>query len=77
MDQVRAAFARGGLVRPQTGRWLAGVCAGVAARFGIEAWVVRLLLVALIVLPGSAVVVYAVLWFCMPPVGWVPPARTP
>ncbi|MBO0901376.1 PspC domain-containing protein [Cellulomonas sp. zg-ZUI22] len=76
MDGIRGAFARAGLVRPQNGRWLAGVCAGVAARTGIDAWMVRLALLLLTILPGSAVVVYAVLWFCMPPQGWVPPTRT-
>ena len=77
MDGVRQAFARAGLSRPQTGRWLAGVCAGVAARLDIDAWIVRLVLVALLVLPGSPFLIYAVLWICMPPQGWVPPVRTP
>lgn len=77
MDEVRGMFARAGLSRPQQGRWLAGVAAGVAARLGIDAWIVRLLLVVLAVAGGSAVLVYALLWFCMPPVGWIPPARTP
>ena len=76
MDGIRGAFARAGLTRPQDGRWLAGVCAGVAARVGVETWVVRLLLLLLLVLPGSPFVIYAVLWFCMPSQGWVPPART-
>ncbi|UZN03980.1 PspC domain-containing protein [Cellulomonas sp. S1-8] len=75
MDGIRGAFARAGLVRPQTGRWLAGVCAGVAAKLGIEPWIVRLLLVVSIVLPGTQVLLYAALWFCMPPQGWVAPMR--
>ena len=75
MDGVRAAFARAGLVRTYEGRWLAGVCSGVAARLGIEAWVVRLVLLLLLVLPGSPFLVYAVLWICMPPQGWVAPVR--
>ncbi|MBD7917376.1 PspC domain-containing protein [Cellulomonas sp. Sa3CUA2] len=77
MDGVREAFARAGLSRPYTGRWLAGVCAGVAVRLGIEAWVVRLVLLALLVLPGSPFLIYAILWVCMPPQGWVAPVRTP
>ena len=77
MDGIRAAFARAGLSRPQTGRWLAGVCAGVAARLGVDAWIVRLVLVLLLVLPGSPFLIYAVLWFCMPSQGWVGPPRTP
>jgi len=77
MDGIRAAFARAGLSRPQTGRWLAGVCTGLAARLGVETWVVRLVFVLLLVLPGPSVIVYAGLWFCMPSQGWVAPPRTP
>ena len=77
MDELRGTFARAGLLRPQQGRWLAGVAAGVAARLNVDAWVVRLLLLLLLAAGGSAVLVYAVLWICMPPVGWIPPARTP
>lgn len=77
MDELRATFARAGLVRPQQGRWLAGVAAGVAARVGIDAWILRLVLVVLSVMGGSAVLLYIGLWICMPPAGWIPPARTP
>lgn len=77
METVRETFARAGLVRPQAGRWLAGVCAGVAGRLGIDAWIVRLLLILLLVMGGSSILIYAVLWLCMPPQGWVPPVRTP
>lgn len=76
MDEVRATFARAGLVRVQRGRWLAGVAAGLAARLTIDAWIVRLLLVILAFMGGSAVLLYVILWFCMPPVGWIPPARS-
>ncbi|QGQ20395.1 PspC domain-containing protein [Cellulomonas sp. JZ18] len=76
MDGIRGAFARAGLVRPYAGRMLAGVCAGVAARAGVDPWVVRLALLLLLVLPGSPFVIYAALWICMPAQGWVPPART-
>ncbi|WP_136518410.1 MULTISPECIES: PspC domain-containing protein [Cellulomonas] len=76
MDGIRGAFARAGLVRPYAGRLLAGVCAGVAARAGVDAWLVRLVLLLLLVLPGSPFLIYAVLWICMPAQGWVPPART-
>ncbi|QCB94649.1 PspC domain-containing protein [Cellulomonas shaoxiangyii] len=76
MDEIRSAFARAGLVRPYAGRLLAGVCAGVAVRAGVPAWIVRLVLVLLLVLPGSPFLIYAVLWFCMPSQGWVPGVRT-
>lgn len=75
MDQIRSAFLRAGMVRPYRDRWLAGVCAGTAHRLGTEPWVIRLALLLLTVLPGSAALVYLVLWLCMPPEGWTPPAR--
>lgn len=77
MDQVRETFARAGLSRPQTGRWLAGVCTGLAARLGVDPWIPRLAFVLLTVMGGSSLLVYAVLWFCMPPQGWIAPPRTP
>ena len=45
---------------------IAGVCAGLADRFGWSTFMVRLLFVLSIVLPGSQVIVYLVLWFMMP-----------
>lgn len=77
MDELRGMFARAGLSRPQEGRWVAGVASGLAARLGIDAWIVRLLFFLLLAVGGSALLLYGLLWFCMPPVGWIPPARTP
>ncbi len=77
MDQLRAAFAKAGLTRPYEGRWLGGVAAGLAVRLGIDAWIVRLAFVLISVLPGSSLVLYVLLWICMPPTGWVAPVRTP
>lgn len=58
---------RQGLVRPQEDRVLAGVCAGLARKFGINPWGARLLfLLALMVLPGSQLIVYPILWVLMP-----------
>ena len=54
------------LVRPRQGRVFAGVCAGLAQRFGWSTAMVRLLFVLSIVLPGSQVIVYLVLWLLMP-----------
>jgi phage shock protein PspC (stress-responsive transcriptional regulator) len=58
-----------GLVRPRDGRWIAGVCAGIADRFGIPRNVVRAIFVASIVLPGPQFVVYLALWILMPSEG--------
>ena len=67
MDDIRSAFARQGLIRPRDSRVLGGVCAGVGRRFGLTPWISRLLFVLLLmVLPGSQLLVYPVLWFLMP-----------
>ena len=61
------AFRRQGLVRPRQGRILAGVCAGLARRFGINPTIMRILfIVTLIVIPGSQLIVYPILWILMP-----------
>ena len=61
------AFRRQGLVRPRQGRILGGVCAGLARRFGIGATMMRILfVVTLIVIPGSQILVYPILWILMP-----------
>jgi phage shock protein C len=61
------AFRRQGLLRPRQGRILGGVCAGLARRFGIAPWAMRILfVVALIVIPGSQIIVYPILWILMP-----------
>ena len=64
---VHAAFAAQGLVRPREGRVLAGVCAGLARRTGLTPWTARLLFVlVLLVVPGSQLLVYPLLWLLMP-----------
>jgi phage shock protein PspC (stress-responsive transcriptional regulator) len=61
------AFRRQGLVRPRQGRILGGVCAGLARRFGIGPTTMRILfVVTLIVIPGSQIIVYPILWILMP-----------
>ena len=61
------AFRRQGLVRPRQGRILGGVCAGLACRFGIGATMMRILfVVTLIVIPGSQIIIYPLLWILMP-----------
>ena len=46
---------------------VAGVCAGLGRRFGLGPWMTRLLFVLLLmVLPGSQLLVYPVLWILMP-----------
>ncbi|KXK61738.1 MULTISPECIES: PspC domain-containing protein [Micromonospora] len=54
------------LVRPREGRMFAGVCAGLAQRFGMSAGMVRLLFLLSLLLPGTQVIIYLVLWVLMP-----------
>jgi len=54
------------LQRPRTGRLIAGVCAGLARRFGWNANVVRLLFVLSCLLPGPQFIIYIVMWIVIP-----------
>ncbi len=67
MNDIHQSFARQGLVRPRDDRVLGGVCAGLGRRFGIGPWAARLLFVLLLmVIPGSQILIYPVLWILMP-----------
>jgi phage shock protein C len=67
MNDISQSLARNGLVRPQEGRLLGGVVAGLGRRFGIRPWPARLLFVlTLMVIPGSQILVYPILWILMP-----------
>ncbi|WP_134742339.1 PspC domain-containing protein [Nocardioides sp. 503] len=67
MNDIQQSFARQGLVRPRGSRLLGGVCAGIARRFGMGEWTARLLFVLiLMVVPGSQLLIYPVLWILMP-----------
>ncbi len=59
-------FQTQGLYRPRNNRVIAGVCAGLARRFGLSPFVVRLLFVLSILLPGPQFILYIVLWVLMP-----------
>ena len=54
------------LVRPRKGRWIAGVCAGIADRFGVSRFGVRALFVVSIILPGPQFLIYIALWVFIP-----------
>lgn len=53
------------LSRPQNGKVIAGVCAGLARRFGLPKSLVRLVFV-IFGLVGAGEVAYIVLWVMMP-----------
>ena len=81
MNQIQQSLARQGLVRPRNSRVLGGVCAGIGQRYGIAPWTARLLFVLLLmVIPGSQILVYPILWILMPSADAVehqPPANPP
>lgn len=67
MDKIHDSLRNQGLVRPSDGRILGGVCAGLGRRFGIDPWPARLLFVAaLMLIPGSQLLIYPLLWVLMP-----------
>ena len=54
------------LVRPRDDRVIAGVCAGLARRFGMKAGTMRFLFVLSCLLPGPQFLIYAALWIVVP-----------
>jgi phage shock protein PspC (stress-responsive transcriptional regulator) len=67
MNSIHENFENQGLVRPREGRLLAGVVAGLGRRFGIDPWPARLLFVlVLLLIPGSQILIYPILWILMP-----------
>ena len=58
--------ASGQLVRPRQGRRIAGVCLGVANRFGWNVTILRLLWVLCFFFAGGGLLLYVVLWMVMP-----------
>jgi phage shock protein PspC (stress-responsive transcriptional regulator) len=54
------------LRRPRTGRVIAGVCAGIAERFGWSPTVVRLVFLLSCLLPGPQFLIYIALWVLVP-----------
>ncbi|AZQ73182.1 MULTISPECIES: PspC domain-containing protein [Streptomyces] len=57
------------LVRPRNHRMIAGVCAGLAERFGMSRTTVRVLFLLSCLLPGPQFVLYLALWILMPSEG--------
>jgi phage shock protein C len=57
------------LERPLEGRWVAGVAAGLAAYFGIDAGLVRAVLAVTALIGGLGVVIYVAAWVLVPEQG--------
>ncbi|MGE3288378.1 MAG: PspC domain-containing protein [Pseudonocardia sp.] len=54
------------LTRSRHDKVIAGVCAGIAERFGWSPFLVRLAFLLSCLLPGPQFVIYIVLWVIMP-----------
>ena len=66
-ESIQDKFRNAGLVRVTDGRILAGVIAGLGRHYGLSPWRARLAFVlGLMVIPGSQLPVYAILWILMP-----------
>jgi phage shock protein PspC (stress-responsive transcriptional regulator) len=54
------------LIRPARGRIIAGVCAGLAIRFSTSAWLIRIIFLLSMLLPGPQILIYLALWIIVP-----------
>ena len=54
------------LVRPQQGRWIAGVSKALANYTGIDVAIIRLVWLALLLLPPPAIIFYVIAWIVIP-----------
>lgn len=54
------------LSRPRQDRVVAGVCAGIGRRFGLDATLVRVIFVLSMLLPGPQILIYLAGWILMP-----------
>lgn len=67
LADARGFFARNGLCRSRDERVLGGVCAALGRRVQLRPWPARLLfLLVLMLLPGSQLIVYPILWVLLP-----------
>jgi phage shock protein PspC (stress-responsive transcriptional regulator) len=57
------------LLRPKEGRMVAGVCAGIAAYFSVDVYLIRLLFGVFTVFYGLGVLLYLIAWAILPEEG--------
>ncbi len=69
----------GGVLRRGSDRIIGGVCSGLAAYFGVDVVLVRIVFVVLALIPpgiGTGVILYLALWFLMEPPQGAPTSAT-
>lgn len=59
-------MAQPGLVRSTRNKMIAGVCGGLAQRFGMSPFLVRLLFVVSCLIPGPQFIIYIAMWIVIP-----------
>lgn len=70
MNDLSKPYKR--LWRSRTNRKIAGVCGGLGAYFNVDPIWVRIIFIIFLLLGGSALLVYLLMWVLVPlePVGW-------
>lgn len=63
---MSTAGSRARLYRSRKHRMVAGVCGGIAERFGWDPTLVRIAFVLSVLLPGPQFVAYLLLWIVVP-----------
>ena len=67
LSDARQFLARNGMYRSRDEQLLGGVCAGLGRRLHLRPWPARgLFVLVLMLLPGSQLIVYPVLWVLLP-----------
>ncbi|MDO9203382.1 MAG: PspC domain-containing protein [Hydrogenophaga sp.] len=66
VGSTKLAQSLNSLRRSGTDKWIAGVCGGIAAATGVDAWIWRLLLAVLFFAGGMGLVLYILLWIFVP-----------
>lgn len=64
MNQLSKRYKR--LYRSRTDRIIAGVCSGLANYFSIDPTWVRLIFILFLIMGGSALLIYLIMWLIVP-----------
>jgi len=62
----RANLRQNGLRRSATDQWIGGVCGGLSAFTGLDTWLWRLVFALMLILGGTGLVLYVLLWILVP-----------